>query len=265
MSEYPTSNAQNSQENSLNREFKGNWIPREIWLNPELTCQEKFLLIEIHSLHSTEKGGCFASNEHLMKMVNAKERQYQRMLANLKKKGYVKQLSFNGRQRILLAILNPKSCHLCGVINDTPPVSKMTPIDTNLEDTSLHSVSPPKVPPVMKTGSQAKITFNYSTGEFSGITPQHEALFKAAYPLADLKVELPKMALWLLDPKHKKKSNFDKFIRNWLSRAQEDGLSDKARKDTYDKMNKKGEKRVESQFSYEGAGTLEPCHKPLRG
>jgi hypothetical protein len=34
----------------MKRDFKGIWIPKEIWLNENLTLQEKVFLVEIESL-----------------------------------------------------------------------------------------------------------------------------------------------------------------------------------------------------------------------
>ena len=46
----------------MKREFKGVWIPAEIWLNENLTIMEKLFLVEIDSLNGEK--GCYASNEH---------------------------------------------------------------------------------------------------------------------------------------------------------------------------------------------------------
>jgi hypothetical protein len=46
------------------REFKGVWIPREVWLDRRLNALEKVILIEIDSLDSTERG-CYASNKYI--------------------------------------------------------------------------------------------------------------------------------------------------------------------------------------------------------
>ena len=48
-----------------NRDFKGVWIPKEIWLNTDLSIIEKVLLVEIDSLDNSDRG-CFASNEYLL-------------------------------------------------------------------------------------------------------------------------------------------------------------------------------------------------------
>ena len=88
----------NSNEN-LFRDFKGIWIPKEIWLNKEINTIQKVLLAEIDSL-SIEKG-CYASNEYLSKFIGISKRQTISYISDLKNKGYLQQKSFNGRQRIL--------------------------------------------------------------------------------------------------------------------------------------------------------------------
>ena len=46
----------------MSRDFKGIWIPKDIWLTKNLTLQEKVFLAEIDSLDNEE--GCFAGNKH---------------------------------------------------------------------------------------------------------------------------------------------------------------------------------------------------------
>ena len=47
----------------MNRDFKGIWIPKEIWVNEDLSAIEKIIYAEICSL-DTEKH-CVAGNEYL--------------------------------------------------------------------------------------------------------------------------------------------------------------------------------------------------------
>jgi len=44
------------------RDFKGIWIPKEVWLADELNYIQKLLLVEIDSLDNEK--GCFASNDY---------------------------------------------------------------------------------------------------------------------------------------------------------------------------------------------------------
>jgi hypothetical protein len=46
----------------VKRDFKGVWIPKEIYLMSELNWTQKILLVEIHSLDNGE--GCYATNQY---------------------------------------------------------------------------------------------------------------------------------------------------------------------------------------------------------
>lgn len=85
--------------NSNNRDFKGIWIPKDLYLNEKLNWTEKILLIEIDSLDN--KKGCYASNEYFAKFVNKSKRYVSKSISKLKKLGYVYQEDFDGRHRVL--------------------------------------------------------------------------------------------------------------------------------------------------------------------
>jgi hypothetical protein len=80
------------------RDFKGVWIKKEIWLNTNLTLIEKVLIVEIDSLDNSERG-CFASNEYLAKFVNLSEGRVANIISDLKKREFIIQLFFDGRNR----------------------------------------------------------------------------------------------------------------------------------------------------------------------
>jgi hypothetical protein len=80
------------------RDFKGVWIKKEIWLNTNLTLIEKVLIVEIDSLDNSERG-CFASNEYLAKFVNLSEGRVANIISDLKKRDFIIQLFFDGRNR----------------------------------------------------------------------------------------------------------------------------------------------------------------------
>lgn len=71
------------------RQFKGIWIPKEIWLSDSLTLQEKVILVEIDSLQ-TEERGCYASNRYFGKFFNLTTQRVSQIIKNLEKKGYLK-------------------------------------------------------------------------------------------------------------------------------------------------------------------------------
>lgn len=82
------------------REFRGVWIPANVWLDKRLTYFERCLLAEIDSLDGEERG-CFASNEYLSDFFNERVRKIQDGISKLKKLGYIYEDGFDGRTRIL--------------------------------------------------------------------------------------------------------------------------------------------------------------------
>ncbi len=75
---------------SENRDFKGVWIPEKLYLTREFTPNEKFLLIEIHSLTKKKNRECFANNKHFADFVGLKENTVQKMMLKFENAGYIK-------------------------------------------------------------------------------------------------------------------------------------------------------------------------------
>jgi hypothetical protein len=87
------------------RDFKGVWIPKDVWLNPNLTFLEKGILAEIDSLSSEDKG-CFASNEYLAEFCGCSVTKVSLAISKLVDLGYIYLANFNGRQRELKSRLS---------------------------------------------------------------------------------------------------------------------------------------------------------------
>lgn len=71
----------------MEREFKGVWIPREIWLCDDLSWTEKMLLVEIDSL--AQNNECFATNDYFAKFFGLKKDTISKLVSSLKSKGYI--------------------------------------------------------------------------------------------------------------------------------------------------------------------------------
>jgi len=69
------------------RDFKGVWIPKEIWLSEDLSLVEKCLFVEISSLDNEH--GCYASNRHFSMFLGVSERSVTRHIKSLEEKGYI--------------------------------------------------------------------------------------------------------------------------------------------------------------------------------
>ena len=83
----------------MNSDFKGIFIPKEIFLNKDLNWTEKILLIEINNLDDGH--GCLASNDYFAEFLGIHKMNISKAISNLKKLGYIYQESFDGRTRIL--------------------------------------------------------------------------------------------------------------------------------------------------------------------
>ena len=75
-------------EQQQKRDFKGVWIPKEIWLAKDLTLTEKALWAEIDSLDG--KDGCWATNAYFEQQLGLKKKTVSELINGLVKKGYVK-------------------------------------------------------------------------------------------------------------------------------------------------------------------------------
>jgi hypothetical protein len=83
-----------------NRDFKGVWIPKTVWLDTRLNALDKVILTEIDSLDQGERG-CYASNKHIADFCQCSERKVSESVSKLTKYGYVRVQNFDGRQREL--------------------------------------------------------------------------------------------------------------------------------------------------------------------
>lgn len=92
------------------RDFKGIWIPAEIWLNTDLSFLEVILLAEIDSLAKDE--GCYASNAYFAEFLGVSETYVSKAISSLAKKGLVYQAAFNGRNRVLKTNLHNNKADL---------------------------------------------------------------------------------------------------------------------------------------------------------
>lgn len=69
------------------RDFKGIWIPKELWFEKGLSLQEKCFIAEINSLDNDN--GCFASNEHFAKITNLSKNRCTEVIKSLEKKNII--------------------------------------------------------------------------------------------------------------------------------------------------------------------------------
>lgn len=71
----------------MERDFKGIWIPKEIWLNEDLTLEEKGFLVEINVLDNGN--GCRVSDEYFSKFFQIQKNKCSEIINALEKKGFI--------------------------------------------------------------------------------------------------------------------------------------------------------------------------------
>jgi len=81
------------------RDFKGIWIPKEIWLSEQLSLMEKVLFVEISSLDNEH--GCFASNKYFSDFFGIHARRICAHIASLKHKGFITMTIENQSERVI--------------------------------------------------------------------------------------------------------------------------------------------------------------------
>lgn len=88
------------------RDFKGIWIPKEIWLSKDLTLQERLFYVEIDSLDNEE--GCFATNAYFAEFFEISKTRVSLVIKSLIEKKYITSTIIykEGTKEILKRVLN---------------------------------------------------------------------------------------------------------------------------------------------------------------
>jgi len=84
--------------NDIPRQFKGVWIPAEVWLDHSLSITEKVMMVEIGSLQDPVRG-CYASNSHFARFFGLSSSRVSEIISALSAKGLLRvELIRDGRQ-----------------------------------------------------------------------------------------------------------------------------------------------------------------------
>ena len=123
----------------MSKEFKGVWIPKEIYQDKDLNPTEKLILSDIATL-----GEYFKSNETIAKEVGVSIRTASRSIKKLESIGYIDTKLFDGRNRVVKLTR--------AVDKLTRAVDKMarqpSQIDQAAEPNWLHSIQESKQPSI---------------------------------------------------------------------------------------------------------------------
>jgi len=95
----------------MNREFKGVWIPKKLYLNKYLTWTDKLIILEVHSF-SNNGLECFVSNEHLAEFSQASLSSVEKSISKLVKQGIIVRTKkkIEGSYQRFLRLANSNFC-----------------------------------------------------------------------------------------------------------------------------------------------------------
>ncbi len=89
----------------MERNFKGVWIPKHVWLDDRLTLAEKCLLVEIDYLDDGENG-CKVNNNYLANFAQLSLRSVVTAIAKLNELGYIIIRNGGNKERTLHSNMN---------------------------------------------------------------------------------------------------------------------------------------------------------------
>ena len=188
----------------MEREFKGIWIPKEIWLDDNLTWSEKMLLVEIDSLATLEKG-CIATNEYLSSFFNLSKDRISKLISSLKAKGYIEvKLIYNGDTKQIIkreiTTRGYRKKQLEGIVknNDRGIVENNDDINTDMINTSEYIREREKGPEPQNESEKEKAPESQNIGMYyqairmllSGYSLNHEKIARYGKSIERIKAVL---------------------------------------------------------------------------
>ena len=197
----------------MNRDFRGIWIPRHIWLDKNLKPIEKILLAEIESLGGLSDG-CFASNQYFADFLDLSKDRTSKLISGLKNKGYItvelsyKEGSYEVDKRIIKA--NPSSyfclggsTHLEGGGENNDYITNNYNINNNNKASKKKSIKEPR----------------HKYGEFKNVLLSDKDLekLKAEYGEELVEKYIKKMDEWI-ELNGRRYKNYYLALRQWMNK-----------------------------------------------
>lgn len=127
---------------SENRDFKGIWIYKNLYLSREYTPNEKFLLLEIYSLSKGKSKQCYANNRHFADFIGVKENTIQKAILKLEKNGHIRReyTYKNGTREIASRIITLTQKFYDDFINESEIKEQEEGVDKNPRGGGLESI-----------------------------------------------------------------------------------------------------------------------------
>lgn len=125
----------------------------------------------------------------------------------------------------------PQNLPVTPATSATPPPQELplTPAESApriIKETPSETPKEPLAPRRQAARSRLngyRISYDWNTHRFTGIGDEELMAWQEAHPAISVPDQLERAGLWLKANPTKRKSNYERFILNWLSRAQDRG------------------------------------------
>ena len=200
----------------MNRDFRGIWIPKEIWLNKDLSTNEKVLLADIASLGGMSNG-CFATNQYLADFFGLSKDRISKLISSLKNKGYItvelvyKEGTYEVEQRLIKII--PYSYFQLGGQDHLEDIGKNKDYITNNYNINNNN----NIPKASKKKTTKEPRHKY--GEFKNVLLSDKDLekLKAEYGEELVEKYIKKMDEWI-ELNGRRYKNYYLALRQWMNK-----------------------------------------------
>ncbi len=177
---------------------------------------------------SVKPGQLITGRKKIAEITGIAESQVYKILNYFEKEGQIEQQKNN--KFTLISILNWHKYQGNGTTKEQPSNNQVTtteqPRNTNKNDKNDKKEKNKIYSSDLQAKSEPKIVFNRLTEKWENIQDKHIDAWVKSYPACDIPIELGRMKQWILANGAKGyKSNWYKFIINWLSRTQDRGGS----------------------------------------
>ena len=199
----------------MNRDFLGVWIPREVWLNKDLSTNEKVLLADIASLGGMSNG-CFATNQYLADFFGLSKDRISKLISSLKNKGYItvelvyKEGTYEVEQRLIKII--PYSYFQLGGQDHLGGIGENNDYITN-----NYNINNNNIPKTSKKKTTKEVRHKY--GEFKNVLLSDKDLekLKAEYGEELVEKYIKKMDEWI-ELNGRRYKNYYLALRQWMNK-----------------------------------------------
>lgn len=195
--------------------------PASVMFDNTISDGSKTLYGVISALTNIE-GYCWANNRYFCNLFKVTVREIQKRLSELKEKGHIKIEVYVSDGDRKIWITHP-------VNSNSPPMNSCSPPHEQAfipphEQAFIHNnTSINNLNYNIIALNSKKILFDAENNKLLGYDA-YLSKWESAYPAIDINYQISRMETWLMEHPKNRKSNYLRFMGNWLRKAQDSAL-----------------------------------------